>query len=131
MFDDVLIPQSVQKELFKKEKEFFSSLDILKVVEPKNYDLVKTLKLLVDEGEAEAIALAMELSLPLFIDDRKGRRIAEKIGLKFIGSLGLLKIAKERGIISKVKPFIKRPIDEGYYLDEKLIKQFLESMCED
>jgi len=130
LFDSVLTSKSIQKELFRKEKEFFSSLKTLKVTEPKNFDLVKALKLIVDEGEAEAIALAMELNLPLLIDDRKGRRLAEKLGLKFIGSLGLLKIAKEREIIFEVKPFIQNFLKKGYYLDEKLVRLFLESVGE-
>ena len=72
----------------------------------------------------------MELNSPLLIDDRKGRRVAERLGLKFIGSLGLLKIAKEREIISEVKPFIQKFLDKGYYLDEKLVRRFLESVGE-
>ncbi len=108
LFDSILIPKSVQKELFRREKDFFSSLKILELTELKRGNLVKALKLIVDEGEAEAITLAMELNLPLLIDDRKGRRVAERLGLKFIGSLGLLKIAKERGIIAEVKPFIQK-----------------------
>jgi len=130
LFDSVLTSKSIQKELFRKEKEFFSSLKTLKVTEPKNFDLVKALKLIVDEGEAETIALAMELNLPLLIDDRKGRRLAEKLGLKFIGSLGLLKIAKEREIIFEVKPLIQNFLKKGYYLDEKLVRLFLESVGE-
>lgn len=130
LFDSVLTSKSIQKELFRKEKEFFSSLKTLKVTEPKNFDLVKALKLIVDEGEAETIALAMELNLPLLIDDRKGRRLAEKLGLKFIGSLGLLKIAKEREIIFEVKPFIQNFLKKGYHLDEKLVRLFLESVGE-
>ena len=130
LFDSVLTSKSIQKELFRKEKEFFSSLKTLKVTEPKNFDLVKALKLIVDEGEAETIALAMELNLPLLIDDRKGRRLAEKLGLKFIGSLVLWKIAKEREIIFEVKPFIQNFLKKGYYLDEKLVRLFLESVGE-
>lgn len=102
----------------------------MKVAEPKDFNLAKALRLIVDEGEAEAIALAMELNLPLLIDDRKRRRVAEKLGLKFIGSLGLLKIAKERGIITEVKPFIQKFLSKGYYLDEGLIRRFLESLGE-
>lgn len=69
------------------------------------------MKLIVDKREADAIALALELDLPILIDDLKGRKVAEKLGLKFIGSLGLLKIAKNRGIILEVKPFIQKFLD--------------------
>jgi len=130
LFDSVLIPKSVQRELFKKEKEFFSSFKILRFTEPEDYNLAKALKLIVDEGEAEVVALALELNLPVLIDDIKGRRIAEKLGLKFIGSLGLLKIAKKRGIVSEVKPFIQKFLDRGYYFDEKLVRRFLEDVGE-
>jgi len=130
LFDEVLIPKGVQKELFAKESEFFSSLKILRVDKPKNANLVKALRLIVDEGEAEAIALSMELKLPLLIDDLKGRKLAEKLGLRFIGSLGLLKVAKKKGIIKEVKPFVQKFVEEGYYLDEKLIRRFLESVGE-
>jgi len=116
--------------VFRREKDFFSSLKILELTELKRGNLVKALKLIVDEGEAEAITLAMELNLPLLIDDRKGRRVAERLGLKFIGSLGLLKIAKERGIIAEVKPFIQKFLNKGYYLDERLIRQFLGDLGE-
>ncbi len=131
LFDEVIIPKSVQKELFRKEKDFFSSLRFLKVVEPEDRNLVRVLKILVDEGEAEAMALAMELNTPLLIDDRKGRMISENLGLKYIGSLGLLKMAKNRKIIQKVKPFIERFMSEGYYLDRELVKKFLKDIGEE
>jgi predicted nucleic acid-binding protein len=88
------------------------------------------LSLIVDEGEAEAMALSLELGLPLLIDDQKGRKVAEKLGLKYIGTLGLLKIAKKKGIISTVKPFIDSFINCGYYLDKKLVEKFLKDLGE-
>ncbi|GBE55032.1 MAG TPA: hypothetical protein ENH28_04275 [Euryarchaeota archaeon] len=41
LFDDVLIPESVHKELFKKGKEFFSSLKILDATESGDDNLAK------------------------------------------------------------------------------------------
>ena len=44
-----------------------------------------------DEGEAETIPLAMELNdAILILDDKKARRVAKQIGLKVIGTVGML-----------------------------------------
>ena len=126
----MLISVSVQRELFKKEEKFFSSLQILQAVSVKDDNLCRALELVVDEGEAEVMALAMKLNLPVLIDDLKGRRVAEKLGLKIIGCLGLLKIARDRKIITEAKPFIKNFINNGYYIDEVLVKRFLDSLGE-
>ncbi len=60
MFDLVLIPPFVQDELFKKERDYFSRMEFLKVEGVKDEHLVKALTLVVDRGEAEAIALSVE-----------------------------------------------------------------------
>ena len=40
-----------------------------------------------DEGEASAIILALELeNASLIIDEKKGRKVAQKLGLKIIGT---------------------------------------------
>ncbi|MFP4120853.1 hypothetical protein [Coleofasciculus sp.] len=44
-----------------------------------------------DEGEAETISLAMKLNnVILILDDKKARRVAKQIGLKVIGTVGML-----------------------------------------
>ncbi|HSV09979.1 MAG TPA: hypothetical protein VLI68_04370 [Hanamia sp.] len=61
----------------------------------------------VDKGEASAIALAVELSdCLLIIDDLKGRKFAQKIGLTIIGTVGIIVDAKVNGIIPSVKPIL-------------------------
>lgn len=56
---------------------------------------VATLKTQVDEGEAEAIALAMELGdVFVILDDRKARQLALQLNLKVIGTVGMLLRAK-------------------------------------
>ncbi len=63
----------------------------------------------VDMGEASAIALALELPSPLFIlDDLKGRKLALQLNLKFTGTLGVLILAKQQGIIPLLKPFFEK-----------------------
>jgi len=130
LFEEIIIGGEVRGELYRKEKEFFEKVSFIKTVEVKNRDLVRVLATVVDEGEAEVIALALEKKLPLLIDDLKGRRVTESLEIKYIGTLGVLKIAKTRGIIREVRPVIRKFLEEGYYLDTRLIHKFLEEMSE-
>lgn len=54
----------------------------------------------IHRGEAAAIALATMLHADLLlIDDRRGMRVARQQGLRATGTLGLLDLAAERGLI--------------------------------
>ncbi|WP_202320772.1 DUF3368 domain-containing protein [Archaeoglobus neptunius] len=125
-----LIPPSVRDELFKKERDCFSKMDFLIPEEVKDERLVKALSIIVDRGEAEAIALSLERNLVLLIDDLKGRKVAERMGVGHIGTLGLLKIAKNNGVIDEIKPYILKFLESGYYIDQRLIEKFLSDVGE-
>lgn len=58
-----------------------------------------------DAGEADAIALALELQADdLLIDERLGRQEAIRLGLPIIGILDVLLAAKQRSLIPQVQP---------------------------
>lgn len=60
-----------------------------------------------DSGEAEAIALAVQQkSELLLIDEAHGRTVARRLSLEVIGSVGLVLLAKERGLVSAVMPVL-------------------------
>ena len=62
-----------------------------------------------DPGEAEAVALALELRADeLLMDDVDARRVAEGLGLQPVGVLALLVRAKKRGEVAAVGPLITR-----------------------
>ena len=130
LFQRVIVPPSVMRELSIKEKEYFQSLNFLSVEEPRDKRIVTVLKTIVDEGEAEAIALAMERGNLLIIDDLKGRKIARRLGLKIIGTLGLLKTMKLKGLIREVKPVVERLRKEGFYLSNVLVDRLLRNVGE-
>jgi predicted nucleic acid-binding protein len=53
-----------------------------------------------DEGETAAIALATSLRADLLLmDDRKGVIVARAKGLRVTGTLGVLDIAAQRGLV--------------------------------
>jgi uncharacterized protein len=53
------------------------------------------------------MTLAAELKSDLLLlDERKGRMAAERLGLRFIGLLGVLAEAKQRGLIPAIRPIM-------------------------
>lgn len=71
--------------------------------------------------DVEAIVLARELKVTLLIDDAKARKYAKLLNIEVIGTLGLLKIAKRRGLVRSVKKVINNLLAEGYYIEDKLV----------
>lgn len=85
------------------------------------------LETLLDQGEAETIALALQSSAALVLmDERKGRKIARDIyGLAVIGTGRLLTEAKLAGLIPAVRPLIDQMRAHGYWLSDKIVEEIL------
>ena len=79
-----------------------------------------------DYGESEAVILYKETNAHyLLIDDKRAREIAESLNVRCIGTLGLLIIAKEKGIIKKLAPYFKGLIDNKRYFSVGLLNGLL------
>lgn len=80
-----------------------------------------------DAGEANAIALALELQADdLLIDERLGRQEAVRLGLSIIGILGILLVAKQRSFIPQVQPVVDALIDQaGFRVGSQLYHRVL------
>ena len=84
-----------------------------------------------DAGEAAVIQLALEQNIEtVCIDELKGRRAALAVGLKVVGSLGLVGKAKTLNLIPQVRPLIEKARNAGIYYDDLLIEKFLQSLGE-
>ena len=90
-----------------------------------NRPLVTALRERLDPGEAETIALAVECSPPfVLMDEKEGRRAAQRLGLKTVGVVGVLIEAKARGLIAEVGPLLERLRQEaGFYLSDRVIHE--------
>lgn len=74
-----------------------------------------------DPGESGAIARAIEIGAGLLLDDRAAV-FARGLGLKRIGTLGILGLAKRRGKLAAVIPMFERLRESGHYLSENAIQ---------
>ena len=132
VFFEVLIPPAVNAEVMALEGigtdlSKYKSADWIKVVSPKNELKVATLREVLDEGESQAIALALEIHCELLlIDERLGTKVAKNEGLSTLGLIGLLILAKKRNLISAVKPFLVELKEKaGFWLGVSLVEQIL------
>ena len=120
LFDHIYIPPAVKQD-------FGESIDWVTVKRIKDTDKIIALSTQIDTGESEVIALAMELKdAYVILDDKKARRIAKQIGVKVIGTVGLLLKAKNMGIIPAIKPYLEKLNAVGFHLSQALYHKALE-----
>lgn len=68
-------------------------------------------------GESAVLALALETTGSVVVlDDGLGRRVAELLGIRLTGTLGILISAKKKGLISSVAPTLSNLADLGFRL---------------
>jgi predicted nucleic acid-binding protein len=92
-----------------------------------NHALVTALRGDLDRGEAETIALALELGADLtLLDEREGRHAAQRLGLRVVGVVGILLEAKANGMIDTIRPHLRALRQTaGFYLSEPLYQHAL------
>jgi hypothetical protein len=79
----------------------------------------------IDAGEASAIAVAIDLGCGVLMDDKAGRKMAENAGVPVIGTVGVLVLAKRKGLVPLVKPQLEKLAVSGYFLGEEIISAAL------
>lgn len=125
LFGEVFITEEIAIEFKATLPEWFS------IQEPKNKNYQKILEASIDKGEASAIAFALEQSdCLLIIDDYKGRKYAEQLGIKITGTLGVIIYAKLNGHIETVKSLLEKIKTTDFRLTEELEQIILEKAGE-
>lgn len=125
LFGQIVITGEVLNE-FKKELPDWVSIE-----EPTNKTYQKILEASLDKGEASGIAFAIEQTdCLLIIDDYKGRKYAEQLGIKITGTLGVIIDAKLSEYIESVKPLLDKIKKTDFRLTAELEKKTLEKSSE-
>ena len=123
IFETIIVPDAVHDELMANGEAHLITqtiqsaewIVVRSVQEPLDVKRLRE-KSSIDSGEAEAIILANELKAErLLIDERLGRIVAKQQGLRAIGVLGLLLIAKEQSLIYELKPWMDKLINQAKF----------------
>lgn len=128
LFTSVIIPEHVKSEIIQKSDYDLTVWDdpffIVSCVT--DTSLLGSLELFLDKGESEAITLAKELSLPLLIDEKKGRKIAQTMHIDVIGLVGLIVALHRRKMLTSddALTIIHEAQKIGFRLSEKLYSDF-------
>lgn len=80
---------------------------------------------ILDEGETEAILLAKKLNSSLLIDEKRGRSVARNLGIKVIGTAGLLLKGHQKGFLKNLKDCLTELQKKGYRLSDDLVNEIL------
>jgi uncharacterized protein len=92
---------------------------------------VQPLLSLVGQGEAEALVLAgSERDAVLLLDDARARKIADRLGLPRMGTLGLLAKAKQAGLIPAVRPLAVQLQAHGLWVEPRIVEAVLKAVDE-
>jgi predicted nucleic acid-binding protein len=81
-----------------------------------------------DLGAGETGVLSLCLTQPGFtaiLDDRAARTCADSFGIPVRGTLGIVLLARRRGIVERARPLVQRLRQAGLYLTDDLADQAL------
>ena len=101
LFEKALAPRGVLEKIMEKKDEVSSQvLELInqKALEVREVHTVPPYSGL-HRGELEAIALAKETNSIVVLDDLKAGKATRGEGLRIIGTLGILKVLRDGGII--------------------------------
>lgn len=137
LFGEVVISQAVYDESVVAGRDEggarreVSNAAWIKTVEIQDRLAVEVLLDELDLGEAETIVLARELGADwVLMDERKGRRKLGQLGVRKIGTVGILLAAKNRGLITAVAPEVERLRQHGFTISQAVVDAILEEAKE-
>mgnify|MGYP000726813865 CR=1 FL=1 len=126
----VLIPDRVWHEFTEGASESelaaVAQISVLQRAQVSNTTLVAAVGAAAEGGEAEVIALALESGITLVLmDDYRGRKVAQRLGLKTRGVLGHLLVLKQLGTIGSVSDYLEVLRQRGFFLNTYIVNEVL------
>ena len=135
LYNSVLLPPAVWDEVTVKGAGLPGAQTVREAawltIQTPEQAAVAPLSILVDKGEAEVIVLAQQtLDSIVLLDDAQARHVAERLGIRKIGTLGILRRAKKSGLIDEIKVYIEQLRIQGIYIRSSLVDAILRDVGE-
>lgn len=135
LYPAVFVPPAVWDEVTQQGAGLPGALEVSQCdwlqIQAPELAYLEPLRILIDRGEAEALALAQ--SMPdsiVLLDDAQARRVAERFNITRIGTLGVLRRAKKAGWLNEIKPLVIQLQENGIYIRQTLIDAVLQDVGE-
>jgi len=125
LFERIYITKEIAKEYSLPLPEW------IEIHTTNSFAAINLLENQLDIGEASAINLA--LSHPgctLLIDEKKGRNVAQSLGIHIMGTVRLLIIARQRNLISSLEQALESIQLVGFRLSPKLVREVLDKYAD-
>lgn len=135
-FSKILVPEAVYKECivegkYKKDSKKIEKANWIKIAKIRDKNLKNSFMMVLDEGEAEVITLAIEESAELvLLDDYEAREVARNYGLNIAGVIGILIKAKYEKKIPSLKDELEKLKKTGFWLSDNLYTKILREVSE-
>ncbi len=135
LFAEISMPKMVSGEITSGDYVASQKLSDYE----KNWLKVLSVKIVEDvlvwnlgDGETAVLSFAFtkKSSFTALIDDRAARKCAETLGIKTLGTGGILVLAKRRGLIKNVFPELKKLQNSGLWISDEVVKTILKQANE-
>lgn len=121
MFKDIVVPNLVVEEIMAKggvgsnlEKRINRSVDVTTAPQVASWDL--------GNGESAVLSFAVgNKDYWAVIDDLEARRCAMSLGCNFTGTVGIIVLAKRRGLITSVRDSLEKLKNAGLWLSDSFV----------
>lgn len=117
--DGLLIPDAVWREVVETGRGRPGALEIrearwIQQRAVRDRDYVQLLRAELDAGEAEVIALArQEQADVVLLDEKEARQVARRLGMRVLGTVGLLIWARQQGLIPNLREELQMLQEQG------------------
>jgi predicted nucleic acid-binding protein len=125
---DLLIPAAVAEEILAGPAGDPASVALTAHDLPDPVPLASRVEVVergLGAGETAALSLALERGATAVIDDREARAAGRSLGVRLIGTLGVVIRARREGRIPAAAPVIADLRRVGFRLDDSLLRQAL------
>jgi predicted nucleic acid-binding protein len=135
LYDRIIVPPKVLEEIISGKYsigvDYLRAYSIEDLIEVRSASAIVRMSDIerLDEGEIQAISLAVELGLPLLIEETVGRRVALKLGLEISGIAGQVVKAFRHRIVDKAEAASKlQQLLNGGRINQKIYSALMKAL---